>query len=106
MKFGARIFPPMLTGLWRPPVLFADTTKTPARHSTKNSSARATAGSAAPADPQPLGKLNLFAALPPQARAGRGLGMHHGNRDGSGNGIPRVELFMGYTYWAAPPEGH
>ncbi|HXM99002.1 MAG TPA: OmpA family protein [Candidatus Dormibacteraeota bacterium] len=105
MKFGARIFTTMAIGLLLAPVLFADTTKKPARHSTKNSSARATAGSAAPADPQPLGKLNLFAALPPQARAGRGMGMHYGNRDDSGNGIPRVELFMGYTYWAAMPKG-
>lgn len=107
MKLGARSITVMAVGLWMAPALFADATAKPARHPKKDASASPTASSAAPAKAQPPGRPKSSPTPGPvrKAAAGGAWGMHHPDRDeDSDNGLPKVELFMGYTYWAALPK--
>ncbi|MGB2671434.1 MAG: OmpA family protein [Candidatus Acidiferrum sp.] len=107
MKLGTRILPTMAVAIFLAPALFAHDTPKPGDTPQKDESASsATATGAAakpaakPAPPQPA---------PPsaQAPAGEGNASHSGHhrhhmRD-QGDSTPKLELFMGYSYWRAVP---
>lgn len=108
MKLGARTIPAMAVAVFLVPTLFADDTAKPADKPRKAESADAAAAPAAPAKPALAGKAPL--ALSRQDPAGGAVGRHserHGRRSGGhGRSTPKVELFLGYSYWRALPDSH
>ncbi len=110
MKLGKRIIPTLAVALFMMPALFADDTAKPANPPRKDDPASSVAVSDDSASPKPAGKSVL--ALPPgspaQTPAAQGVGTRsrkHGTRsDRQGNTVPKVELFLGYSYWRAVPE--
>jgi outer membrane protein OmpA-like peptidoglycan-associated protein/opacity protein-like surface antigen len=107
MKLGTRILPTMAVAFFLAPALFADDTPKPGDTPKKDESvSSATATSAAakpgakPATPQP-------AESSPQGPAGEGNANHSGQRRhrmrDQGDSTPKLELFMGYSYWRALP---
>ncbi|HKN76716.1 MAG TPA: OmpA family protein [Candidatus Acidoferrum sp.] len=107
MKLGTRILPTMAVAFFLVPTLFADDTPKPGDTPQKNESANsATASGAAakpaakPAPPQP-------AESSPQGAAGEGNANHSGQHrhhvKDQGDSTPKLELFLGYSYWRALP---
>jgi outer membrane protein OmpA-like peptidoglycan-associated protein len=112
MKLGARIIPTIAVAFLLVPALFADDTPKTADSPSKDESVNSTVAptEAATPKPKPAGKtlLPLPAGSPPQAPAGEHKGKHgqgheHGSR-AQGNVTPKVELFVGYSYWRAVPD--
>ncbi|GAC1670117.1 MAG: hypothetical protein PVS2B2_00400 [Candidatus Acidiferrum sp.] len=101
MKFAARMIVTMAAAFFLVPALLADATAKPAHLPGKAASANSTAVPGVLSKPEP-------AASSRQTPAGRGMGMHserHGRRAAvPRNTIPKVELFMGYSYWRAVPK--
>ncbi len=110
MKWGARSIPTMAVAVFLAPALFADDAAKPANSPKKDESVSSTAAPGAPAKPDPAIKplLPLPAMLSPRTPIGEGMGKHserHANRSREhGNPTPKVELFLGYSYWRAVPE--
>jgi hypothetical protein len=110
MKLGARIIPAMAVAFFLVPTLFADDTAKPADLHKKDESVNS-ATTPGPSDsPEKPGKtrLSLPAAPSPTTPAGEGMGKHsdrHGRQSKEhGNTTPKVELFMGYSFWRAVPD--
>jgi outer membrane protein OmpA-like peptidoglycan-associated protein/opacity protein-like surface antigen len=109
MKLGKRIIPALAFALFMAPALFADDTAKPTNPPSKDDPASSVAVSDGSASPKPAGKSAI--ALPPgsspQAPAGQGAatrsGKHGARSDRQGNTVPKVELFLGYSYWRAVP---
>lgn len=100
MKWETRIFATIAVAFFLVPALFADDTAKPADTPNKDESVNS---SAAPAKPEPDGKtlLSFTARSSGQSSAG-GSG---GRRSrGQGHSTPKVELFLGYSYWKALPD--
>lgn len=111
MKLGTRIIPTLAVAFFLVPTLFADDTAKPGDPPKKDGSVKSTAAPAASAKPKTAGKslLAMPAAASRQMPAGGGgMGRHserHGRRSGGqGDSTPRVELFMGYSFWRAVPD--
>jgi len=110
MKLGARIIPAMAMGIFLVPTLFADDTAKPGDARKKDEPASSTAAPRDAAVPAPAGKtlLRSPAASAGQEAAGGGMGKHSRRREhrarGQGDSTPKVELFMGYSFWRAVPD--
>ena len=108
MKLGTRIIPTMVAALFLVPTLFADDTPRPGDTPKKDESAASAA--AASSAPKSAGKtlLPLLAAPAAQEPAGEGKGAptgRHSRRERSQNdSTPKVELFVGYSYWRSVPD--
>ncbi len=106
MKLGTRILPTLAMALFLVPALFADDTPKPGDTPKKDESASSTpaSGAAKPAGKTPL---PLLAAPAAQAPAGEGKGnrgARHSHRAGAqADSTPKVELFVGYSFWRALP---
>jgi outer membrane protein OmpA-like peptidoglycan-associated protein len=107
MKLGTRIIPTMAVAFFLVPALFADDTPKPGDTSKKDESAISTPvpGAAAnatakPASPQPKESSS-------QATAGEGNAQHSGRHSrrarAQSDSTPKLELFLGYSYWRAIP---
>lgn len=110
MKLGARIIPAMAMGIFLVPTLFADDTARPGDTRKKDESANSTAAPRDAAAPAPAGKALLRppAASARQEAAGGGMGKHSRRHErrarGQGDSTPKVELFLGYSFWRAVPD--
>ncbi|MGC1619682.1 MAG: OmpA family protein [Candidatus Acidiferrum sp.] len=107
MKLGTRILPTMAIALFLVPWLFADDTPKPGDTPKGDESASATAAPASASKPAGKTALPLSPAPSAQVPAGEGQGNHsrrHARREAEQNAsTPKVELFMGYSYWRAVP---
>jgi len=110
MKLGARIIPAMAMGIFLVPTLFADDTAKPGDTRKKDESANSTAAPRDAATPTPAEKTPLTSrtASARQESAGSGMGKpsrrHERRERGQGDSTPKVELFMGYSFWRAVPD--
>src|SRR3984893_16661643 len=109
MKLGAHIIATMAVAIFLVPTLFADDMARPADTSKKDESVISSLDPGGSAKIQPAGKtlLPMRAMSSPQAPAGRAMGGRSARQRGGsrpGNTIPKVELFMGYSYWRAMPQ--
>jgi outer membrane protein OmpA-like peptidoglycan-associated protein len=110
MKLGKRTIPAMAVALFLVPALFADDTAKPANPPGKVDPAISAAAPVPSPSSAPARKS--LPALPPaassQSPAGQGVGTRsgkHGSRSNwEGPSVPKVELFLGYSYWRAVPE--
>ena len=106
MKLGARSISTLaVTSFLLVPAIFADDTKKPADAPKHDESMNSTAMPGAAATPKPAGAKLLPSreALSEPAPAGEGAEGHSPRRAGRSGGhdrtTPRVELFVGYSYW-------
>ena len=108
MKLGKRIIPTMAVALFLVPTLFADDTPKPGDAPKKDETASSAAAPGTVARPSARPALPLPARSSTQAPAGEGKGNHsgrHARRAAEQNGsTPKVELFMGYSFWRAVPD--
>src|SRR3984893_18931642 len=110
MKLGTHIIPTLAVAFFLVPTLLADDTAKPAIVPNKDESVNSTTTAGEPAKLNPAEKTPLALPAGPsrQTPAGGGSGKHserHGRRSrGHGNSTPKVELFMGYSYWRALPK--
>ena len=108
MKLGTRILPTMAIALFLVPALFADDTPKPGDTPKKDDSASVTAAPAAASKPAGKTALPMSPAPSAQAPAGEGHGNHsrrHARRAAQQNdSTPKLELFMGYSFWRAVPD--
>lgn len=92
MKLGARIIPMMAIAFFLVPTLFADDTTKPADLHKKDESVKSTTTPGASDRPKKPGKTGLPVPAPSsQSRE-------------HGHATPKVELFMGYSFWRAVPD--
>ena len=99
MKLGARIIPTVAIAFLLVPTLFADDSAKPADTPKKDESVNSSAAPSAAAQPTP-------ASLPqaPAGGAAGGRSERHARRAREhDNATPKVELFLGYSYWRALP---
>lgn len=115
MKFATRIIATMAFASLLSIAAYADDTAKPAAPGKKDEAA--SSGVAAPAPKTNAAPLPDFAAWPaaplrstpwPQEHAGQAMNSHsdhhgHHGMDDADDGTPRVELFLGYSYWRAIP---
>jgi len=105
MKLGTRILPTMTIAFFLVPALFAHDTPKPGDQPKKDDSP---ASAAAPAA-KPAGKtpLRLPAAPATQAPVGEGKSSgsarHSHRARAQSDSTPKLELFLGYSYWRAVP---
>ena len=110
MKLGARIIPIVAVGFFLVPTLFADDTAKPGDMPKKDETVNSTAAPSASAKREPgaTSPLPSPATSAGQAPAGEHKGKHSQQHErhmrGRDNGTPKVELFMGYSYWRAVPD--
>jgi len=110
MKLEARIIATIAGAFFLVPTLFADDTAKPTDSPKTDESVSSSAAPSVPAKPEPTGKalLSFPAPSPRQSAAGGGMGKHPDrsgrHASGMGHSTPKVELFMGYSYWRAVPE--
>ena len=108
MKLGKRIIPTMAVAFFLVPMLFADDTPKPGDTPKKDESA--TSATAVGAAAKPVGKtlLPLLAKPSAQEHAAKGSGNRSGRHShGAGtqsDSTPKVELFVGYSYWRSVPD--
>ena len=108
MKLGKRIIPTMAVAFFLVPMLFADDTPSPGDTPKKDKSATSTTAPVAAAKAVGKTALPLTATPSAQEPAGRGTGSRSG-RHSRGAGVqsdspPKVELFLGYSYWRSVPD--
>jgi outer membrane protein OmpA-like peptidoglycan-associated protein/opacity protein-like surface antigen len=110
MKLGTSIIPTLAIAFFLVPALLADDTAKPTSVTKKDESVNSTAAAGKSANPKPTGETLLAqpSASSGQTAAGGGSGRHsgrHGRRSqGHGDSTPKVELFLGYSYWRALPQ--
>src|SRR5580765_6676886 len=110
MKLGTRIIPTLAVAFFLVPTVFADDTARPANIPNKDKSVNSPAAAGETDKPKPAGETlpALPAGASRQTAAGGGSGRHserHGRRSrGHGDSTPKVELFLGYSYWRALPK--
>jgi outer membrane protein OmpA-like peptidoglycan-associated protein len=107
MKLGTRIIPTMAVAFFLVPLLFADDTAKPGDTPKKDESASSAAAPGAAAKPTGRTTPPLPAAPSAQAPAGEGKGNHGGRHTrherAQSDSTPKLELFLGYSYWRAVP---
>jgi outer membrane protein OmpA-like peptidoglycan-associated protein/opacity protein-like surface antigen len=103
MKLEARILATIAVVFFLVPALFADDTPKPADTPSKDESANSSAAPSATAKPEPAAKtlLSIPARSSGQSSAGGGMGRRS---RAQGHSTPKVELFLGYSYWKALPD--
>ena len=109
MKLGAHIIATMAVAIFLVPTLFADDMAKPADISRKDESVNSSVDPGGSAKSQPAEKtlLPMRAMSSPQVPAGRAMGGRSARQRGGStqsNSTPKVELFMGYSYWRAMPQ--
>jgi outer membrane protein OmpA-like peptidoglycan-associated protein len=110
MKLGARIIPTMSVAFFLVPTLFADDTAKPTDVRRKDESVNSTMVPGASGKPKTPGetRLSLPGAASRKMPEGEGMGKHseqHGRQSRErGNTTPKVELFLGYSFWRAVPD--
>ncbi|HVA95884.1 MAG TPA: PKD domain-containing protein [Candidatus Dormibacteraeota bacterium] len=110
MRLAARFIATMTVAFFLVPTLFADDAVRPADTPKADESVSSTANPGGSRVPHPAGKtlLPVLGFASRQAAAGQGSGTRAGRRGRqsgqSGATTPKVELFMGYSYWRAVPE--
>ena|ERR1700676_446909 len=109
MKLGAHIIATMAVAIFLVPTLFADDMAKPADISRKDESVNSSVDPGSSAKSQPAEKtlLSMRAMSSPQVPAGRAMGGRSARQRGGStqsNSTPKVELFMGYSYWRAMPQ--
>jgi outer membrane protein OmpA-like peptidoglycan-associated protein/opacity protein-like surface antigen len=107
MKLGTRILPTMAVAFFLVPALFADDTPKPGDTPKKDESVSFTTAPGAATKPAVKSAPPLSAESSPQASAGEGnakhSGQHRGHTRDQGDSTPKLELFLGYSYWRAIP---
>jgi outer membrane protein OmpA-like peptidoglycan-associated protein len=107
MKLGTRIIPTMAIAFFLVPALFADDTPKPGDTSKKDGSASSTASPAAAANPAAKPASPLAKESSSQTTAGEGNAQHSGRHShrarAQSDSTPKLELFLGYSYWRAIP---
>ena len=108
MKLGKRIIPTIAIAFFLVPTLFADDTPKPGDSPKKGESAGPTTAPGAAAKPAGKTPLPLPASSPAQAYAGKGTGKrserHSRGAGAQSDSTPKVELFLGYSYWRSVPD--
>jgi outer membrane protein OmpA-like peptidoglycan-associated protein/opacity protein-like surface antigen len=108
MKLGKRSIPTIAIAFFLVPTLFADDTPKPGDAPKKDASATPTTAPGAAAKPAEKAPLPLPAGTSAQEHAGKGTGNRsgrHSHRAGApSDSTPKVELFMGYSYWRSVPD--
>ena len=108
MKLGKRIIPTIAIAFFLVPTLFADDTPKPGDTPKKGESAGPTTAPATAAKPAEKTPLALPASSPAQAYAGKGTGKrserHSRGAGAQSDSTPKVELFLGYSYWRSVPD--
>jgi outer membrane protein OmpA-like peptidoglycan-associated protein len=108
MKLGKRSIPTIAIAFFLVPTLFADDTPKPGDTPKKDASATSTTAPGAAAKPAGKTPLPLPASASPQEHAGKGTGNRSGRRShragAQSDSTPKVELFMGYSYWRSVPD--
>jgi outer membrane protein OmpA-like peptidoglycan-associated protein len=107
MKLGTRILPTMTVAFFLAPALFAHDTPKPGDTPQKDETASSATATGAAAKPAAKPAPPRPAAPSAQAPAGEGNANHSGQhrhhmRD-QGDSTPKLELFLGYSYWRAIP---
>jgi outer membrane protein OmpA-like peptidoglycan-associated protein/opacity protein-like surface antigen len=103
MKWEARIFATIAVAFFLVPELFADDTPKPVDTPKKDESVNSSAAPAAAAKPEPAAKTLL--SFPARSSGQSSAGGSMGRRSrGQGHSTPKVELFLGYSYWKALPD--
>ncbi|MGB2653613.1 MAG: outer membrane beta-barrel protein, partial [Candidatus Acidiferrum sp.] len=107
MKLGTRILPTMAIAFFLVPALFADDTPKPGDGPKKDESASTVAAPGPAAKPAGKSAFPPPAARSAQAPAGEGTGNHSGRHSqrarAQSDSTPKLELFLGYSYWRAVP---
>ncbi len=110
MKLGARIIPTMAVAFLLVPTLFADDTAKPTDVRPKEESVNSTMAPGASYKPKTPGKppLSLPSAPSRKTPEAEQMERHSGRRarlsSERGDTTPRVELFLGYSFWRAVPD--
>ena len=108
MKLGTRILPTMAVAFFLVPTLFADDTPKPGDTPKKDESASSTAAPGAPSKVASKPLPPPPAASSTQSAAGEGKEKHPGRHSHSAraqsDSTPKVELFLGYSYWRSVPD--
>jgi outer membrane protein OmpA-like peptidoglycan-associated protein len=111
MKLGTRIIATLTVSTFLlVPAIFADDTGKPADVPKSDNSTNSTATPDAPAKPKPAARkaLHLGAASSGSAPARKESGRHSRKSGGRSrehdDTTPKVELFMGYSYWRSVPD--
>ena len=110
MKLGARIIPIVAVGFFLVPTLFADDTAKTGDTPKKDESVNSTPAPGASANPESARTPVVSSPAEPsrQDPAGGGMDKHSERHErrmrGRDNATPKVELFMGYSYWRAVPD--
>jgi outer membrane protein OmpA-like peptidoglycan-associated protein/opacity protein-like surface antigen len=108
MKLGKRSIPTIAIAFFLVPTLFADDTPKPGDAPKKDASATPTTAPGAAAKPAEKAPLPLPAGTSAQEHAGKGTGNRsgrHSHRAGApSDSTPKVELFIGYSYWRSVPD--
>ena len=114
MKLGTRILPTIAVTFLLVPTLFAHDTPKPRDTSRPSDTTKKEESAASPASPRAAAKpaaktlLPLTAAPRAQAPAGEGKGnrsRRHARRAAQqSDSTPKVELFLGYSFWRAVPD--
>ena len=107
MKLGTRILPTVAIAIFLVPALFADDTPKPGDTPKKDETVSSPAASAAAAKPATKPLPGSPAPPSTQTSAGEGNASHsgrHTRRERAQNdSTPKLELFLGYSYWRAIP---
>jgi outer membrane protein OmpA-like peptidoglycan-associated protein/opacity protein-like surface antigen len=105
---GTRILPTIAVAFFLVPTLFADDTPKPGDTPKNDESVASTTAPGAAAKLAGKTTLPLSAASSRQAPAGEGKGNRSGRRShragAQSDSTPKVELFLGYSYWRAVPD--
>jgi outer membrane protein OmpA-like peptidoglycan-associated protein/opacity protein-like surface antigen len=103
MKLGKRSIPTIAIAFFLVPTLFADDTPKPGDTPKKEASATSTTAPGAAAEPAEETPLALPAKASTQEHAGKGSGNRSGRHsrgaEAQSESTPKVELFVGYSYW-------
>ncbi len=107
MKLGTRILPTMAIVFFLVPALFADDTPKLGDGPKKDESASAVTAPGLAAKPAGKSVLPLSTSPSAQAPAGEGEGNHPGRHShhtrAQSDSTPKLELFLGYSFWRAVP---
>jgi len=108
MKLGKRSIPTMAVAFFLVPMLFADDTPKPGDTPKKDESATSTTARGAAAKPAGKTPLALPAEASTQEHAAKGsgnrAGRHSRGAEVQSESTPKVELFLGYSYWRSVPD--
>jgi hypothetical protein len=107
MKLGTRILPTVAIAIFLVPALFADETPkpgdTPKKDETVSSASAPAAAAKASAKPLPASPSPASTQTPAGEGNANHSGRHTRRERAQNDSTPKVELFLGYSYWRAVP---